>query len=368
MSEATDRRFMALALSLGRRGMGRVWPNPAVGCVIVKGDRVVGRGWTQDGGRPHAERVALDQAGAAAAGATAYVTLEPCNHYGKTPPCSGALIDAGIARVVAAIEDPDPRTAGGGFATLRDAGIDVKSGVLADEATHDLSGFLSRVTHGRPVIHLKLAATLDGRIATATGESRWITGPQARHWVHGQRACHDAVMVGAGTARSDDPMLTVRGFGDVPQPVRVVLSRRLDIPRNGALARSAEAVPLWLIHGKDASVAAQDAWRQMGARLIEVASSPGGHLDVGAAMEALGAAGLTRVFCEGGGTLAAALLAADLVDTLSLVTAGRAIGAEGTPAVGAMGVAALAEAPGLELAGVRSLGADVLSRWERKLQ
>src|SRR6056297_83478 len=361
----TDRRFMALALSLARRGMGRVWPNPAVGCVIVRDGRIVGRGWTQDGGRPHAERVALDQAGAMAAGATAYVTLEPCNHTGQTPPCSSALVEAGVARVVVATGDPDPRTAGRGIATLRAAGIEVETGVLEDAARHDHAGFLSRVVTGRPVVSLKLAASLDGRIATATGESRWITGPRARHWVHAQRACHDAVMVGAGTARSDNPQLTVRGFGAVPQPVRVVLSRRLDLPRDGHLARTARDVPVWLIHGREAPEDARAAWRQAGATLLEVASGPGGHLDVESAMAELGKAGLTRIFCEGGGTLAAALLAADLVDTLWLVTAGRAIGAEGTPAVGAMGVAVLSEAPTLRLAGVEVLGEDVLTRWER---
>ncbi|KPQ17400.1 MAG: bifunctional diaminohydroxyphosphoribosylaminopyrimidine deaminase / 5-amino-6-(5-phosphoribosylamino)uracil reductase RibD [Rhodobacteraceae bacterium HLUCCO18] len=365
MGADTDRRFMALALSLGRRGMGRVWPNPAVGCVIVKEGRVVGRGWTQDGGRPHAERVALDQAGAAAEGATAYVTLEPCNHTGQTPPCSGALVEAGVARVVVATGDPDPRTAGAGIATLRAAGIAVEMGVLEDAARRDHAGFLTRVVTGRPVVSLKLAATLDGRIATATGESRWITGPRARHWVHAERARHDAVMIGAGTARSDDPQLTVRGFGAVPQPVRVVLSRRLDLPRDGNLARTARDVPVWLVHGREAPEGARGAWRDAGATLLEVASGPGGQLDAEGALAALGGAGLTRVFCEGGGTLAAALLAADLVETLWLVTAGRAIGAEGTPAVGAMGVAALSEAPTLRLAGVEALGDDVLTRWER---
>ncbi len=365
MTAEADQRFMGLALSLGRRGMGRVWPNPAVGCVIVKDGRVIGRGWTQDGGRPHAEVVALEQAGDAAQGATAYVTLEPCNHTGQTPPCSEALIRTGVARVVVATLDPDPRTAGAGVETLRSAGISVETGLLEGEARRDHAGFLSRIMAGRPSVTLKLAATLDGRIATATGESQWITGPRARHWVHAQRARHDAVMVGAGTARSDDPQLTVRGFGDVPQPVRVVLSRRIDLPRDGHLARTAKDIPVWLIHGREASDEARSAWQNTGAQLIEVPSGAGGHLDVNRALAALGEAGLTRVFCEGGGTLAAALLAADLVDVLWLVTAGRAIGAEGTPAVGAMGVAALSEAPSLRLVDVETLCDDVLSCWER---
>jgi diaminohydroxyphosphoribosylaminopyrimidine deaminase / 5-amino-6-(5-phosphoribosylamino)uracil reductase len=365
MSPDDDRRWMRLALALGRRGLGRVWPNPAVGCVIVKDGRVVGRGWTQDGGRPHAERVALDAAGDAATGATAYVSLEPCNHTGQTPPCSDALVAASLARVVVAVGDPDPRTSGGGLARLRAAGIAVETGLLGAEAAGDHAGFFSRVTRGRPRLHLKLAATLDGRIATATGESRWITGPEARHWVHGQRACHDAVLVGAGTARMDDPLLTVRGFGRVPQPVRVILSRRLDLPASGRLAESAAEVPLWLLHGRDAPEASRTVWRAKGARLIEVGGIAGGQLDLEAALRALGEAGLTRVFSEGGGTLAAAFLSAGLVDEMSLVTAGIVMGAEGTPGIGAMGVAALAEAPRFALVETRRLGPDVLSRWRR---
>lgn len=356
---------MRLALSLGRRGLGRVWPNPAVGCVIVRGGRLVGRGWTQDGGRPHAETMALAQAGEAARGADAYVTLEPCDHTGRTPPCSEALIAAGVARVVLATQDPDPRTDGGGIARLRGAGIAVKTGLLEAEALADHDGFLRRVRRGRPHLSLKLAATLDGRIATATGESRWITGPEARHWVHGQRASHDAVMVGAGTARADDPLLTVRGFGDVPQPVRVILSRRLDLPGAGRLAYSVPDAPLWLIHGSDAPAPARETWSVLGARLIEVPSVAGGQIDLAAALAALGKAGLTRVFCEGGGTLAAALIAADLVDEVSLMSAGCVIGAEGTPALGAMGIAALGEAPRYDLIETRMLGGDVLSRWGR---
>jgi diaminohydroxyphosphoribosylaminopyrimidine deaminase/5-amino-6-(5-phosphoribosylamino)uracil reductase len=365
MDPEQDRRWMRLALSLGRRGLGNAWPNPAVGCVIVRDGRLVGRGWTQPGGRPHAETVALAEAGEAATGATVYVSLEPCNHTGLTPPCAEALVAASVARVLIAATDPDPRTRGGGAERLRAAGVAVETGLMEAEAARHHAGFFSRIATGRPWLTLKLAATLDGRIATATGESRWITGPQARHWVHGQRAAHDAVLVGAGTARLDDPMLTIRGFGEVPQPVRIVLSRRLDLPRRSRLAASAEQVPLWLLHGREAPDEARAAWNAAGARLIEVPSVAGGHVDLAAAMGALGEAGLTRVFCEGGGTLAAALLAGNLVDELALVTAGRAVGAEGTPAVGAMGVAALSEAPEFRLLECRRLGSDVLSRWER---
>lgn len=365
MSMGEDDRWMRLALALGARGLGRVWPNPAVGCVIVKAGRVLGRGWTQDGGRPHAETMALAQAGGQARGATAYVSLEPCSHHGQTPPCAEALIAAGLARVVVGLGDPDPRVSGRGLAALRDAGIQVTEGICTPEAQRAHRGFLTRVGQGRPMLTLKLATSADGRIATASGESQWITGPPARAWVHGMRACHDAVLVGAGTARADDPSLTVRGLGISHQPVRIVLSRRLDLPMGSALMRSARDIPVWLCHGPDAPDPTKTAWEAAGARLIAVTTGLGGQLDLGAVMSALGAAGLTRVFCEGGGMLAAGLLGADLVDDLALITAGMVLGAEGTPAIGAMGIAALAEAPRFALAETRALGGDVLSLWSR---
>jgi diaminohydroxyphosphoribosylaminopyrimidine deaminase/5-amino-6-(5-phosphoribosylamino)uracil reductase len=365
MGMGEDDRWMRLAIALGARGLGRVWPNPAVGCVIVKAGRVLGRGWTQEGGRPHAETMALAQAGEQVRGATAYVSLEPCSHHGQTPPCADALIAAGLARVVVGLGDPDPRVAGRGLAALRDAGIQVTEGVCAPEAQRAHRGFLTRVGQGRPMLTLKLATSADGRIATASGESQWITGAQARAWVHGMRACHDAVLVGAGTARADDPSLTVRGLGISHQPVRIVLSRRLDLPLDSALIRSARDIPVWLCHGPDAPEAAKTAWEAAGARLIAATTGLGGQLDLGAVMTALGAAGLTRVFCEGGGMLAASLLGADLVDDLALITAGMVLGAEGTPAVGAMGIAALAEAPRFALTETRALGGDVLSLWSR---
>ena len=365
MGMGEDDRWMRLAIALGARGLGRVWPNPAVGCVIVKAGRVLGRGWTQEGGRPHAETMALAQAGGQARGATAYVSLEPCSHHGQTPPCADALIAAGLARVVVGLGDPDPRVSGRGLAALRDAGIQVNEGICAPEAQRAHRGFLTRVGQGRPMLTLKLATSADGRIATASGESQWITGAQARAAVHGMRACHDAVLVGAGTARADDPSLTVRGLGISHQPVRIVLSRRLDLPLDSALMRSARDIPVWLCHGPDAPEAAKTAWEAAGARLIAATTGLGGQLDLGAVMTALGAAGLTRVFCEGGGMLAASLLGADLVDDLALITAGMVLGAEGTPAVGAMGIAALAEAPRFALAETRALGGDVLSLWSR---
>ena len=355
---------MALALSLGRRGQGRTWPNPAVGCVIVREGRIVGRGWTGPGGRPHAEPIALAQAGDLARGATAYVTLEPCSHHGKTPPCADALIEAGIARVVAPVQDSDPRVSGQGFERLRMHGVEVTTGVLADQAARDHAGFFLRTEQGRPLVTLKLASSLDGRIATATGESKWITGPEARRAVHGLRARHDAVMVGAGTARADDPSLTVRDLGVTQQPVRVVVSRHLDLPLLGQLARGAGEVPVWLCHGPGADAERVRAWEGLGARLLPCGVK-GVQLDPNDVLRQLGAAGLTRVFCEGGGALAASLLAEDLVDELVTFTAGLAIGAEGVPSIGALGLGRLAEAPRFALSEVRNLGGDAMLRWTR---
>jgi diaminohydroxyphosphoribosylaminopyrimidine deaminase/5-amino-6-(5-phosphoribosylamino)uracil reductase len=365
VSAGSDQWFMAVALALGRRGRGRVWPNPAVGCVVVRDGRIVGRGWTADGGRPHAETQALAQAGEAARGAEVFVTLEPCAHHGQTPPCAAALVAAGVARVVVATGDPDPRVAGRGLAMLRAAGIAVVTGVMEEEARADHAGFLLRVTEGRPFVTLKMAATLDGRIATAGGESRWITGPAARRMVHLLRAQADAVMVGGGTARADDPALTVRDMGAVRQPVRVVVSRGMDLPAEGQLARTAREVPVWVAHDAALADGVVAGWAARGVEGL-ACSVGGGQVEPGSVLAALGARGITRVLCEGGGRLAAALLAAGLVDELVVFGAGLAIGAEGRPVLGPMGVGRLADAPRLRLTEVRALGGDVMSRWTRE--
>ncbi|MCK0150711.1 bifunctional diaminohydroxyphosphoribosylaminopyrimidine deaminase/5-amino-6-(5-phosphoribosylamino)uracil reductase RibD [Marivita sp. S6314] len=360
-----DAFYMDRALELGRRGLGNTWPNPAVGCVVVRDGDIVGEGWTQPGGRPHAETEALAMADDRARGATAYVTLEPCAHQGQTPPCTDTLIAAGIARVVAPFSDKDPRVSGQGFARLREAGIDVTTGVGADSAAVDHAGFFLRTELGRPLVTLKLATSLDGRIATASGDSQWITGPETRAHVHHLRACHDAVMVGAGTARADDPLLTVRG-PDVPkQPVRIVVTRRLDIPRDSKLVSTLPEAPLWLCHGDDAPAEARAAWQALGAILIRV-PLVGRQLDIGALMQALGTQGLTRVFCEGGGELAASLFGADVVDRLDLHMGGVIIGAEGRPALGALGLEKLSDAPRFHLLSVRHIGEDVVQSWTRQ--
>ncbi|SEQ60443.1 diaminohydroxyphosphoribosylaminopyrimidine deaminase / 5-amino-6-(5-phosphoribosylamino)uracil reductase [Loktanella sp. DSM 29012] len=352
-------RFMELALSLGRRGLGQVWPNPAVGCVIVRDGVIVGRGHTRRGGRPHAERVALDQAGEAARGAVAYVTLEPCAHHGQTPPCADALVAAGIARVVVGTGDPDPRVAGRGLDILRAAGIAVTTGVCAAQAQDANAGFLKSVTQGLPWVTLKLATTLDGRIATATGESRWITGPQARRAVHGLRATHDAVLVGAGTARADDPALDVRDLGDVRQPVRIVVSRDLNLRVNGRLGQTAHLQPVWIVHANDAET--RD-WSSTGATLIPC---PLHHhqIDMLAALQELARRGLTRILCEGGSHLAASLLHARLVDEVVMMQAGCMIGADGLPSMAGLGTRELGDAPRFDLIETRALGGDVLHRW-----
>ncbi|HEX5318357.1 MAG TPA: bifunctional diaminohydroxyphosphoribosylaminopyrimidine deaminase/5-amino-6-(5-phosphoribosylamino)uracil reductase RibD [Stellaceae bacterium] len=347
-----DLAAMRAALALARRGLGNTWPNPAVGCVLVNEGRVVGRGWTQPGGRPHAETEALRRAGPAAKGATAYVTLEPCAHHGKTPPCAGALIAAGVARVAAAIEDPDPRVAGKGLARLRAAGIVVDEGLCAAEAEEVNAGFLQRVRTGRPLVTLKLAATLDGRIATASGESRWITGPAARERAHALRAGHDAILVGTGTVIADDPELTCRlpGLTD-RSPLRIVFDRHLRIPP----AARVFAPPCWVL------TAAPDA-PELRARGVEVVPAPP---DLGETLRVLGARGLTRVLVEGGGRLAASLLAAGLVDRLVWMRAPMAIGGEGIPAIAALGLARLADAPRFELVSSVTIGGDVVETYRR---
>jgi diaminohydroxyphosphoribosylaminopyrimidine deaminase/5-amino-6-(5-phosphoribosylamino)uracil reductase len=275
------------------------------------------------------------------------------------------LITAGIARVVAPFVDSDPRVSGQGFLKLRAAGIEVETGVATEQAADDHAGFLSRIEQGRPLLTLKLATSLDGRIATASGDSQWITGPETRAYVHRLRASHDAVMVGAGTARADDPLLTVRGLPVPRKPVRIVVSRKLDLPRDSQLAASIGEAPVWLCHGKDTPSEAKDLWTGLGAHLIEVPLI-GRQLDITALLQALGAQGLTRVFCEGGGELAASLLSADVVDRLDLHMGGVVIGAEGRPALGAMGLGRLSDAPRFCLRNLQQIGPDVVQSWARQ--
>ncbi len=361
-----DLGHMRAALGLARRGLGNAWPNPAVGCVLVNEGRVVGRGWTQPGGRPHAETEALSRAGPGARGATAYVSLEPCCHRGQTPSCAEALIEAGVRRVVAAVEDPDPRVRGGGIQRLRAAGIAAEIGLCADAAAEINAGFFSRVRRGRPLVTVKLATTLDGRIAMPGGESRWITGAPARARAHLLRARHDAVMVGIGTVLADDPELTCRlnGLGRCP-PVRIVVDRQLRIPPTARLLAEAGAAPIWLLAAASADPNRRRALEASGARVIEVADRSDG-IDLAAALAALGTRGITRLLVEGGARLVAGLLKAWLVDRLAWFHAPRLIGADGIAAIGALGIAALAEAPGFERAATETVGADLLTTFRTR--
>lgn len=354
---------MSLALSLARRGLGRVWPNPAVGCVIVdKQGHVAGRGWTQDGGRPHAETEALKQAGPRAQGATAYVTLEPCAHQGQTPPCAQALIDAGVARVVSALEDPDSRVAGKGHAMLSAAGISVDTGLRAAEARALNEGFLSRVERGRPAVTLKLATTLDGHIALHSGESQWITGDRARNHGHLVRSQHDAVMVGIGTALADDAQLTCRLPGIVADRlVRVVVDSAARLDLASKLATTAKQQPVWLLTAPDADPTAVAALEKAGVRVMEIASSSS-RVDLSAAMKRLAAEGLTRVLVEGGATLASSLLKAKLVDRLYWYRAPTIMG-DGVSAVASLGALGLHDLPRFRHEGTIRLADDVLETY-----
>lgn len=328
----------------------------------MAGGRVVGRGWTAPGGRPHAEPQALAQAGAAARGATVYVTLEPCAHHGRTPPCTDALIAAGPSRVVTALTDPDPRVSGRGHELLRAAGIAVTTGVQEAAARVLNAGFLKRVTQGLPFVTLKMAASIDGRTAMASGESRWITGPDARRMVHSLRMTHDAVLVGAGTARADDPDLGVRDMGAAHQPVRMVLDPRLTHLPDSRLGRAAGGGAVWMLHTDAAPAAARDAWAATGARLVEVPGSEKGA-DLPGTLRTLAREGITRVLCEGGAVLAAGLVRAGLVDEIALFQGGVLIGAEGQGVLGPLGLSVLADALRPRLVSVDRIGTDTLSRW-----
>ncbi|HYG88290.1 MAG TPA: bifunctional diaminohydroxyphosphoribosylaminopyrimidine deaminase/5-amino-6-(5-phosphoribosylamino)uracil reductase RibD [Azospirillum sp.] len=364
---ADDQHHMRAALSLAARGLGTVWPNPSVGCVLVKDGVVVGRGWTQPGGRPHGETEALRRAGEAARGSTAYVSLEPCNHHGKTPPCTEALIAAGVARVVVACEDPDPRVAGSGIKRLRDAGIRVDVGVCADEAWEMNRGFFARILHDRPLVTLKLATTLDGRIATYRGESQWITGPEARAMGHGLRARHDAIMVGIRTVLADNPELTCRLAGlEDRSPVRIVFDSRLRLPLTSKLVRTAKQVPTWIVTCADADGLRGKALADCGVQVIPVVADGAGLPDPVQAMADLAGRGLTRVLVEGGATLAASLLRAKLVDRLEWFRASRIIGGDGTAAVAAFGVDALSHAAGFDRVRVRRAGDDLVESYVRR--
>jgi diaminohydroxyphosphoribosylaminopyrimidine deaminase / 5-amino-6-(5-phosphoribosylamino)uracil reductase len=332
LAQNDDLRFMKLALALGRRGLGRTWPNPAVGAVIVKDGIIVGRGWTQPGGRPHAEIEALRRAGDAACGATLYVTLEPCSHFGRSPPCADAIVAAGLARVVSALEDPNPEVTGAGHARLRAAGIAVDVGAGAAQAQRDHAGHIRRMQDARPHVTLKLAMSADGKAAAFGRRPLPITGEAARARVHLMRAQSDAILIGIGTALADDPLLTCRLPGmAAASPVRVVLDSALRLPLGSRLVQSAREVPVWVIAALDAPRPAEASLRAHGVEVWRVEAA-NGRLDVAAVLKHLAARGVTRLMVEGGPIVAAAFLAADLVDEAMLFVSPKSVGSDGIDA------------------------------------
>jgi diaminohydroxyphosphoribosylaminopyrimidine deaminase / 5-amino-6-(5-phosphoribosylamino)uracil reductase len=360
---------MKVALALGRRALGNAWPNPAVGAVLVRNEEgvpiVVGRGWTQPGGRPHAETEALRRAGAAARGATLYVTLEPCSHHGKTPPCADAIIAAGVTRVVSALEDPNPEVAGRGHARLRAQGVRVDIGLGAKEAARAHAGHITRIRFGRPHVMLKLAISADGKVALAGRIPTAISGQASRNFVHLMRAQNDAIMVGIGTVMSDDPLLTCRLPGmERRSPVRVVLDPRLRLPLTSALARTADAVRTWIIAGPDAPRAAELALQGRGAKVFR-SDAHDGRLDLADVMRGLATEGITRVIVEGGPRIAAALVSADLVDEAALLRSPQSIGVDGIDALDRLPLTALTQSPRLKSHTSESIGEDIVETYER---
>ncbi|WP_338634611.1 bifunctional diaminohydroxyphosphoribosylaminopyrimidine deaminase/5-amino-6-(5-phosphoribosylamino)uracil reductase RibD [Afipia carboxidovorans] len=358
-----DHRFMQLALALGRRGQGATWPNPAVGAVVVKDGVILGRGWTQPGGRPHAEPQALQRAGEAPRGATLYVTLEPCSHHGKSPPCVDAIIASGIARVVSAIEDPNPQVAGQGHARLRDAGITVDVGLCRDEAAQAHSGHFLRVREGRPHVTLKLAVSADGKIAAAGGKQVAITGEAANARVHLLRAESDAILIGIGTALVDDPLLTCRLPGmEHRSPVRVVLDRALRLPGESRLVHSARQTPLWIIAAETAEAAATAKLGAAGAHLFRLpVEDHAAGLDLNAVLRTLSEQGITRLLVEGGAKVASSFLAAGLVDEFWLLQGAKSIGADGLPALEGQDLDAVTASSGWRIDATQMLGDDRLT-------
>ena len=361
-----DERWMDAALNLGARSLGLAAPNPSVGAILVKDGAVVGRGATAPGGRPHAERIAIDEAGGAARGATLYVTLEPCSHWGVSPPCADAIIEAGVQRVVSAIEDPNPEVTGRGHARLRAAGIAVSVGPGAVQARRDHRGHILRVTEGLPTVTLKLAETADGFASGGAHDPRLrITGQIANLRVHVMRSMHEAIMIGIETALADDPALTVRLPGVDVKPWRVVLDTRLRLPVRSRLATGARDLPTLAVAGPDAPQTAADRLADLGVMIERVGLDGQGHADLNAALRALAARGITRVFSEGGPRVAARLIALRLDDEIALFTAEKPLGRPGFSALGHEARATLFDpACYSQFAEVR-YGPDVLRRFER---
>ena len=354
---SADLRFMRRALALARSALGRTSPNPAVGCVIVRNGRIVGSGATAPGGRPHAEAIALGRAGSKARGATAYVSFEPCAHHGRTPPCARALTDAGLRRAVIGCVDPYPPVRGRGIAILRAAGIEVSAGVLEDECRRLNEGFIMRVTRGRPFVTLKLALSLDGRIAAESGDSRWISSVESRNLVHQWRNEADAVMVGAGTVIADNPRLTCR-FAGGRDPVRVVVDGRLRCPPAARVFAESSDAPALLVTSAANLARARRRYAGPGLEVIGCAAKSG-RVDLRSLMRELGGRGWCRVLMEGGAHLASAALADGVVDRVAFFLAPILIGS-GMPALEGLRVPRVRQAIVLKDINEQRIGADLL--------
>ncbi len=361
-----DLRWMEAALNLGSRSLGLTAPNPAVGAILVKGGAVIGRGATAPGGRPHAERIALDEAGEAARGSTLYVTLEPCSHFGASPPCADAIVQAGVSHVVSAMEDPNPLVGGRGHALLRAAGITLSIGADAEQARRDHRGHVLRVTMGRPGVTLKLAETADGFASGGLHDSRLrITGEIANLRVQVMRSIHEAIMIGLGTALADDPALTVRLPGVDRKPLRVVLDTHLSLPARSQLAATARNVPTLVVAGADAPNEASLRLADLDVGIERVGLDADGRVDLNEALRALSVRGVTRVFSEGGPRVAARLMALKLADDIALITADKPLGRPGVPALDAQARAALLDPSRYRLVETMVYGADTMRVWER---
>lgn len=357
----TDFDYMRLALREAKKGIGRTSPNPAVGAVVVKNSRVVGKGYHRKAGTPHAEVHALNAAGAKAKGAILYVTLEPCNHTGRTPPCTAAILKSGIRRVVIGMADPNPWVNGGGAEYLASQGIDVARGVLEAECRAINRPFLKHTTTGLPWVIMKAGMSLDGRIATATGHSNWITGKESRLYVHRLRDRVDAILVGSGTALADDPSLTTRlPGGRGRDPLRVVLDSDLRLPVTAKMLSQQSAGRTMIFCGPEPAADKVKALTAAGALIRPVALHPGGGLDLKQVLRQLGSEGITSVLVEGGGTVHGALLRAGLVDEVKLFVAPIFIGGDGVPVVDRQGITVVGQAPRLTVVRTRRFGDDVL--------
>jgi len=360
---ADDARYMQLAFTLGRRGLGNTWPNPAVGTVIVKDGVIVGRGWTQVGGRPHAETEALRHAKKAAQGATLYTTLEPCSHHGKTPPCADAIIKAGIARVVSALEDPNPEVAGVGHKRLAEKGITVDVGLGAGEARRVHAGHIMRVAKGRPLVMLKMAVSRDGKAGLAGRKPASITGEAARIRVYQMRAASDAIMVGIGTVLSDNPQLTCRLPGMFERsPVRVVLDATLKLPLSTSVVATVRETPTWVFTSSRPSPIAEEILREKGCKVFRVGDRAS-QLDLAQVLKVLAEEGITRLMVEGGPKLAGSFAVGGLVDELALFRGEKAIGADGIAPLDGMPLDGFTGQ--MQPRGSEKLGADTLEIYER---